>query len=76
MTKAIGHHKEAFNIKEVLEYFRASNYEDCRINAYPSFTNYPGYQFMAGFILKMSFKIKAYNDNTIKCQFNYMSDGL
>jgi len=25
------------------------------------------YQFMAGFILKMSFKIKAYNDNTIKC---------
>jgi hypothetical protein len=25
------------------------------------------YQFMAGFILKMSFKIKAYNDKTIKC---------
>jgi hypothetical protein len=35
MTKALGYQKEAFNIKEALEYFRASNYEDCRINAYP-----------------------------------------
>ena len=25
-------------IQQVLEYFRASNYEDCRINAYPSYT--------------------------------------
>ena len=42
MTKALGYQKEAFNIEEVLEYFRKSNYEDCRINAYPSFTNYQG----------------------------------
>jgi Primase X len=42
MTKALGYQKEAFNINEVLEYFKASNYEDCRINAYPSFTNYQG----------------------------------
>ena len=42
MTKALGYQKEVFNIKEVIEYFRASNYEDCRINAYPSFTKYDG----------------------------------
>ena len=42
MTKALGYQKEVFNIQEVLEYFRASNYEDCRINAYPSFTKYDG----------------------------------
>ena len=42
MTKALGYQKEAFNIQEVLEYFRASNYEDCRINAYPSFIKYNG----------------------------------
>ena len=42
MTKALGYQKEVFSIQEVLEYFRASNYEDCRINAYPSFTNYQG----------------------------------
>ena len=42
MTKALGYQMEVFNIKEVIEYFRASNYEDCRINAYPSFTKYDG----------------------------------
>lgn len=42
MTNAIGYQKEAFNLKEVLEYFRTSDYEDCRINAYPSFTKYEG----------------------------------
>gem|GEM_PF-6058486 len=31
MTKSLGHQKEAFNIKEVLKYFMASNYEDCRL---------------------------------------------
>ncbi len=42
MTKARGYQKEVFNPQEVIEYFRASNYEDCRINAYPSFTKYDG----------------------------------
>jgi hypothetical protein len=42
MTKVLGYQKEVFNIQEVLEYFKASNYEDCRINAYPSFTKYNG----------------------------------
>ncbi len=42
MTKALGYQKEVFNIKEALEYFKASNHEDCRINAYPSFTRYDG----------------------------------
>jgi hypothetical protein len=40
MTKAPGHQKEVFNKEEVLSYFRTSNYEDCRINAYSSFTKY------------------------------------
>jgi hypothetical protein len=40
MTKALGYQKEVFNVQEVLEYFRTSNYEDCRINAYPSYTKY------------------------------------
>jgi hypothetical protein len=42
MTRAFDYQKEVFNIQEVLAYFRASNYEDCRINAYPSFTKYDG----------------------------------
>src|ERR671939_135584 len=42
MTKKLGYQIEVFNKEEVLEYFKDSNYEDCRINAYPSFTEYHG----------------------------------
>jgi hypothetical protein len=41
MTKRLGYQVEVFN-KEALEYFKDSNYEDCRINAYPAFTEYHG----------------------------------
>src|ERR671918_1003732 len=42
MTKQLGYQVEIFNKEESLEYFKTSNYEDCRINAYPSFTEYQG----------------------------------
>ena len=42
MTKALGHQKEVFSQMEILNYFRTSNYEDCRINAYSSYTKYSG----------------------------------
>src|SRR5919199_3445325 len=42
MTKQLGYQVEVFNKEEALEYFKTSNYEDCRINAYPSFTEYKG----------------------------------
>ena len=40
MTKALGYQKEVFNKHELLAYFKASNYQDCRINAYPAYTEY------------------------------------
>ena len=40
MTKKLGYQIEVFNKEEALECFKSSNYEDCRINAYPSFTDY------------------------------------
>src|SRR5919197_1650746 len=42
MTKQLSYQVEIFNKEEVLEYFKSSNYEDCRINAYPAFTEYHG----------------------------------
>jgi hypothetical protein len=42
MSKQLGYQVEVFNKEEALEYFKSSNYEDCRINAYPSFTEYHG----------------------------------
>src|ERR671918_1367287 len=40
MTKSIGYQLEVFDKQSVLNYFKSSNYTDCRINAYPSYTNY------------------------------------
>jgi hypothetical protein len=51
MTKALGYQKEVFSVKEALEYFRGSNYEDCRINAYSSFTKYDGINRIASSFL-------------------------
>src|SRR5919197_1686551 len=42
MTKQLSYQVEIFNKEEILEYFKSSNYEDCRINAYPTFTEYHG----------------------------------
>jgi hypothetical protein len=40
MTESIGYQKEVFNRLEALAHFRASKYQDCRINAYPHYTGY------------------------------------
>jgi hypothetical protein len=42
MTKALGYQKDVFSKQEALARFKASNYQDCRINAYPSHTEYAG----------------------------------
>ena len=42
MTKELGYQVEVFSKEEALGYFKSSNYEDCRINAYPPFTEYHG----------------------------------
>jgi hypothetical protein len=42
MTKQLGYQVEIFNKEEALEHFKSSSYQDCRINAYPSFTEYQG----------------------------------
>ncbi|MGC2597427.1 MAG: hypothetical protein WA395_04755 [Nitrososphaeraceae archaeon] len=63
MTKALGYQKEAFNINEALEYFRASNQEDCRINAYPSFTKYDGINRTAPSFLMIDIDLKDFASN-------------
>ena len=42
MTRQLGYQVTMFNKEEALGHFKSSNYEDCRINAYPSFTSYHG----------------------------------
>jgi hypothetical protein len=42
MTKELGCQIEIFDKDSALNYFRLSNYQDCRINAYPPFTDFYG----------------------------------
>ena len=42
MTKDIGYQLEVFNKEEALRYYKSSEYNDCRINAYPPYTEYHG----------------------------------
>jgi len=42
MTRSLGYQIEVFDKLTALNYFRLSNYEDCRINAYPSYTSFNG----------------------------------
>ena len=44
MTKKLGHQKEVFSKKEAAQFFKESDFIDCRINAFPSYTDYKGIQ--------------------------------
>jgi hypothetical protein len=52
MTKKIGYQVEVFDIDSLLRLYRQSEYLDCRINAYPTFTEYKGINMTPpGFIM-------------------------
>lgn len=44
MTKKLGYQKLVFSSSDALDYFKKSNYEDCRINAFPAFVEFKGIQ--------------------------------
>ena len=58
MTKALGYQKEVFNKHELLAYFKASNYKDCRINAYPAYTEYKGINLTAPSFIMIDLDLK------------------
>ena len=58
MTKALGYQKEVFNKLELLAYFKASDYKDCRINAYPAYTGYREINLTAPSFAMIDFDLK------------------
>jgi hypothetical protein len=58
MTKALGHQKEILDADEALTYFKSSDYQDCRINAYPAFTDYQGINFTAPSFIMIDLDLK------------------
>lgn len=66
MTKLLGYQKEVFSKQEVLNCFKASDYEDSRINAYPSFTNYQGINRVAPSFVMMDLDLRDFNNSRDK----------
>jgi hypothetical protein len=66
MTKALGRQKVILDEQAALEYFKASNYEDCRINAYPSYTEYQGTNQTAPSFIMIDLDIKDFGHSTDK----------
>ena len=66
MTKALGYQKEVFNAEEALAYFRASNYEDCRINAYPAYTEYRGINLTTPSFIMIDYDLKDFQQSQEK----------
>ena len=66
MTRQLGYQVEIFSKEESLEYFKSSNYEDCRINAYPSFTEYQGINRTPISFLMVDLDLKDFTDSNKK----------
>jgi hypothetical protein len=58
MTKALGYQKEVFNKHELLAYFKASDFKDYRINAYPAYTEYKGVNLTAPSFIMIDLDLK------------------
>jgi hypothetical protein len=71
MTKQLGYQKEVLCKQEVLKYFEASDYKDCRINAYPSFTNYRGINRVAPSFVMIDLDLRDFDNSKDK-----LDDGL
>lgn len=67
MTKSIGYQLEVFDKQSVLNNFKYSNYLDCRINAYPSYTNYHEINRVAPTFIMIDLDLK---------DFGYLKDRL
>jgi hypothetical protein len=63
MTRALGHQKEVLNADEALTCFKASNYQDCRINAYPSYTSYGGINLTAPSFIMIDLDLKDFESH-------------
>jgi Primase X len=62
MTKRLGYQIEVHSKQELLDRFEQSNYEDCRINVYPPFTNYHGINRVAPSFLMIDLDLRDFTN--------------
>jgi Primase X len=63
MTKRLGYQKQVLSKQEALNYFKSSDYEDCHINAYPSFTNYKGINRVAPSFVMIDLDLRDFDNS-------------
>ena len=66
MTKRLGYQVEVFNKEVMFRYFEWSDYQDCRISAYPTLTRYNGLNLVAPSLVMIDLDLdsnKFRNDN-------------
>ena len=59
MTKKLGHKIEVFDKESILWHFEESNYQDCRISAYPRLTDYKGINLVAPSFIMIDLDLSA-----------------
>jgi hypothetical protein len=64
MTKALGYQKEVFSKHELLDYFKASDFKDCRINAYTTCTGFKGVNLTAPSFIMIDLDLKDFEYST------------
>jgi hypothetical protein len=76
MTKDIGYQLEAFNKEEALRYYKSSDYKDCRINAYPPYTEYHGINRTPVSFLTVDLDLKDFGTEKVPKKTNLLERAL
>jgi hypothetical protein len=66
MTKQLGYQKEVLSKQEALNYYESSGYEDCRIKAFPPFTNYQGINRVAPTFVMIDLDLRDFDNSRDK----------
>jgi hypothetical protein len=68
MTKQLGRQHEIFSRESIIQYFQASRWQDCRINAYGSYTNFHGINRSAPTIFMIDLDLNKFSSrNRLDC---------
>ena len=65
MTKRLGCQVEVFNMEAMLRYFEWSDYQDCRISAYPTLTRYNGLNFVAPSLIMIDLDLDSNSNSEV-----------
>jgi hypothetical protein len=76
MTRDLGYQAEVFNEEGALQCFKSSHYKDCRINAYPTYTEYHGINRTPVSFLTVDLDLKDFGTEKVPKKTNLLERAL